>query len=499
VRRLLLALRDVISEPEREERRSFRLSKSFDSSAPHTARVLEVHKAFGIGIGRREHVIYRDLLVDVDPGDVVYITGESGGGKSLLLRDIEAGLRRHSEFRPVLNFSSIEVDPKERVIEGVGRDVAEAIEILSAVGLGEAYLFLRRYSELSDGQKFRYRMAKALAENPKTLVIDEFCSNLDRTTAKVLAFLTQRWCRRRGITLVVATAHEDLVEDLGPDVLVVKRFGSSAEVRYDLPRPERCSLMKLLKIEKGTIEDYNALKELHYRSRHPGAVRAVYKAVIGEELAGVIVYTAPHPVLRPRNAALPFLRDMMREDMSGYLRWINEHFVRISRVIVHPKFRGIGVAVELVRQTLPLEGRPYVETLAVMARYNPFFERAGMLRVSAEVDRERMWKLESAYTVLEGLGAREHVLLDPELFRRWYRNLSRGEKRRVREALKTVGEYWRREGGRRVLPLERAASRLVMLLNPPEYLIWKNPDPEYSDYPEPLGAVTSLPSRLSSS
>jgi GNAT superfamily N-acetyltransferase len=178
---------------------------------------------------------------------------------------------------------------------------------------------------------------------------------------------------------------------------------------------------------------------------------------------------------------------------------INEHFVRISRVIVHPKFRGIGVAVELVRQTLPLEGRPYVETLAVMARYNPFFERAGMLRVSAEVDPERMGTLESAYTVLEGLGAREHVLLDPELFRRWYRNLSRGEKRKVREALRTVGEYWRREGGRRRPPLERAASRLVMLLNPPEYLIWKNPDPEYSDYPEPLGAVTSLPSRLSSS
>jgi hypothetical protein len=32
-------------------------------------------------------------------------------------------------------------------------------------------------------------------------------------------------------------------------------------------------------------------------------------------------------------------------------------------------------------------------------------------------------------------------------------------------------EYWRREGGRRRLPLERAASRLAMLLNPPEYLI----------------------------
>ncbi len=492
---MLLVLRDVLSEPEREERRSFRLSRSFDSSVPRSPRALEVHKAFGIGIGKREHVIYRDLLVDVEPGDVVYITGESGGGKSLLLRDLEAELRKHEEFRPVLSFDSILVDPGERAIEGVGRSVTESIEILSGVGLGEAYLFLRRYSELSDGQKFRYRMAKALTKNPKTLIIDEFCSNLDRTTAKVLAFLTQRWCRRKGITLVVATAHDDLVEDLGPDVLVVKRFGSSAEVRYDLPRPEKCSLIKSLRIEKGTIDDYKALRELHYRSRHPGMVRAIYRAVVGEELAGVIVYASPHPVLRPRNAALPFLREMMRKGMQSYLRWINEHFVRISRVIVYPKFRGIGVAVELVRQTLPLEGRPYVETLAVMAKYNPFFERAGMVRVAAGADPERRRSLGAAYRKLEELGAREDVLLDPELFRLWYRSLSGREKGEVRDALRVVGEYWRRKGGERRIPLARAASRLVMLLNPPEYLIWKNPDPEYSGYPEPLSAVTSLPSR----
>ncbi len=497
---MLLVVRDVLSEPEREERRSFRLSRSLDSSIPHTSRVLEVHKAFGIGIGKREHVIYRDLLLDVEPGDVVYITGESGGGKSILLRDLEAELRKHEEFRPVLNYDSIRVDPGERVIEGVGRNVAESIEILSAVGLGEAYLFLRRYSELSDGQKFRYRMAKALTKGPKTIIVDEFCSNLDRTTAKVLAFLTQRWCRRRGITLVVATAHDDLVEDLGPDVLVVKRFGSSAEVRYDLPRPEKCSLMKLLRIEKGTIDDYKALSEFHYRSHHPGMVRAIYRAVVGEELAGVIVYASPHPVLRPRNAALPFLREMMvREGMRSYLRWINEHFVRISRVIVYPKFRGIGIAVELVRQTLPLEGRPYVEALAVMARYNPFFERAGMVRIAAEADPERRRALEAAYRRLEELGAREEVLLDPELFRRWYRGLSGKEKGEVRDSLRLVGEYWRRKGGQRRIPLARAASRLVMLLNPPEYLIWKNPDPEYSGYPEPFGGVTLLPSRRPSS
>jgi ABC-type ATPase with predicted acetyltransferase domain len=60
---------------------------------------------------------------------------------------------------------------------------------------------------------------------------------------------------------------------------------------------------------------------------------------------------------------------------------INEEIVRISRVVVHPKFRGIGLGEFLVKETLSRVNAKVVEVLAVMARYNPFFEKAGMLRV----------------------------------------------------------------------------------------------------------------------
>jgi ABC-type ATPase with predicted acetyltransferase domain len=52
-----------------------------------------------------------------------------------------------------------------------------------------------------------------------------------------------------------------------------------------------------------------------------------------------------------------------------------------SRVIIHPKFRGIGLGEFLVKQTLLLANAS-VEFLVVMARYNPFFERAGMVKVN---------------------------------------------------------------------------------------------------------------------
>jgi ABC-type ATPase with predicted acetyltransferase domain len=64
------------------------------------------------------------------------------------------------------------------------------------------------------------------------------------------------------------------------------------------------------------------------------------------------------------------------------LRWANENVRTISRVIVHPQFRGIGVAAEVVRCVL--EGCPtrWVEAVAAMGKVHPFFERAGMTRVA---------------------------------------------------------------------------------------------------------------------
>ena len=50
----------------------------------------------------------------------------------------------------------------------------------------------------------------------------------------------------------------------------------------------------------------------------------------------------------------------------------------ISRVIVHPIYRSQGLSVRLVRHILRTSPAPLVEALAVMGRFHPFFERAGM-------------------------------------------------------------------------------------------------------------------------
>ncbi len=60
---------------------------SFKTRVPLTERTIDVAEAFGLGIDEeREHVLYRDFELHLAEGAVVYITGDSGSGKSVLLR-----------------------------------------------------------------------------------------------------------------------------------------------------------------------------------------------------------------------------------------------------------------------------------------------------------------------------------------------------------------------------------------------------------------------------
>ncbi|MEM1515211.1 MAG: GNAT family N-acetyltransferase [Candidatus Bathyarchaeia archaeon] len=87
----------------------------------------------------------------------------------------------------------------------------------------------------------------------------------------------------------------------------------------------------------------------------------------GEELCGVIVYSYPPLICFGRRYILPNMT----------LKELNANLSTISRVVVHPKYRSIGLGQKLVKETLPLIGTRFVEIIAVMVKYNPFAEKTG--------------------------------------------------------------------------------------------------------------------------
>jgi GNAT superfamily N-acetyltransferase len=60
---------------------------------------------------------------------------------------------------------------------------------------------------------------------------------------------------------------------------------------------------------------------------------------------------------------------------------LNEQLWVLRRVVLHPAYRGAGVAAAFVRRACELCPVDWVETLAAMGHANPVFERAGFTRV----------------------------------------------------------------------------------------------------------------------
>ena len=170
--------------------------------------------------------------------DALPISGQSGGGKSVLLRELARQML--GQGKSVINLDDIVFD-NTALIDQIGTDTNDAVRLLGLAGINDAYLWVRKPSELSDGQRYRFRLAKAMEANADVWVADEFLAVLDRTAAKVIAFSLQKAARRMGATVLVATTHSDMVEDLFPDLVVTKRFREKVRVEVFEAARERAA------------------------------------------------------------------------------------------------------------------------------------------------------------------------------------------------------------------------------------------------------------------
>jgi hypothetical protein len=203
------------------------IDKRFKSNIDRSDRVLEIAEAFGLGLDDKEFVVFDQQKLEIKQGDIVYVTGQSGSGKSTVLRELvdqmsAAGLK-------VADIDQVELLDKP-LIDQIGKTTSEALGYLSIAGLNDAYLFIRRPKELSDGQRYRFRLAKIIESGAAVWSADEFLAVLDRTTAKVIAFNLQKMARKMGATLIVATTHTDMVNDLAPNLFIDKRYREKIEI-----------------------------------------------------------------------------------------------------------------------------------------------------------------------------------------------------------------------------------------------------------------------------
>ncbi|NOG55443.1 MAG: ATP-binding cassette domain-containing protein [Planctomycetes bacterium] len=334
------------------------------------------------------------------------------------------------------------LSPSIPLIEQIGDSLPDAVRTLAVVGLADAFVMLRTPSQLSDGQRYRaslaaliqhinlYRQQQRTRDKPIIAIADEFASTLDRLTASTVARNIRRWVSKQpDVCFVCATTHDDLLEPLDPDLLVHLPLGESIDIHQRSPSPLVKPVVSITRSESdtagspaapsphsttpppsyrseldawkhntlhfaaGTYDDYKKLAHHHYRPTRPAPVTSVFTVhekrptVVGRYLqrpaenilVGVLVRSLPHLACSLRTIATDGrYRGISNAKQRAAL--LNKELRTISRVVVDPRYRGLGIAVALVQHALANPETIYTEALAAMGTVNPFFERAGMTR-----------------------------------------------------------------------------------------------------------------------
>ncbi|MEA3226061.1 MAG: hypothetical protein U9Q07_08930 [Planctomycetota bacterium] len=238
---------------------------------------------------------------------------------------------------------------------------------------------------------------------------------------------------------------------------------------------KKCSVSRELQIVSGCLDDYKQLAHYHYRDNRPGPVAAIYALKSDPKSAGqlsmptvgVVVYSMPLPELELRNIATGNFFSGL--DKSTQLSLINRHIRCITRLIIDPRYRGLGLANRLIRETMPRLDVPIIEAMAVMGLVNPFLERAGMKAYRAETPVRSVRLIEAFSTV----GIEDKQLIDLQKVQRELDRLGASKARFIELEIRRFLQSYSRC---RDMPpgLKRTKYVLSKLTSRPVYYIWFN-------------------------
>lgn len=197
-----------------------------------------------------ETVAVKELSLEVEPGEFLFLLGPSGAGKTTVLRMIggyeqPSGGTIHIGSQDVTRlpvhrrdigmvFQSYALFPHMTVAQNVAfglkmrkvaksevaSRVAEALELVELDGLE------RRYPrQLSGGQQQRVALARAIVYRPALLLLDEPLANLDRRLRDTMRVELKRLQRRIGITAIMVTHDQEESLTMADRVAVMYQGG----------------------------------------------------------------------------------------------------------------------------------------------------------------------------------------------------------------------------------------------------------------------------------
>jgi ABC-type thiamine transport system ATPase subunit len=244
-----------------------------------------------------------ELPIDDKEWKIGVIVGASGSGKTSIGSKIgKFYTPKWAKDKPLID----EIMP-----DG---DFNQVTGALAAVGLGSVPAWLRPYSVLSNGEKFRATLARLVCEAPSMAVLDEFSSVVDRQIAKVGAAAFAKSWRRTNGQVVLLSCHYDILDWLQPDWVFDTTTGTF----------DRGSLRQRPALDMQIYKTnwrYWRLFEPHHYLKLPNMIAAdCYVATINDELVAHVAFSTRPGLVESR----------------------------ACRLVVMPEWQGIGVGMRFL-------------------------------------------------------------------------------------------------------------------------------------------------------
>ena len=294
-------------------------------------------KTKDLSVGYQGKVLIRDINLDIKKGEIVTLIGPNGAGKSTILKSIIRQLKLiggevyldsdeirklsyKSMARKVAVMLTERMKPEMMTCHDVvatgrypytgrlgvlsGEDENKVDEALMAVHAQE--LGIRNFLEISDGQRQRILLARAICQEPQVIVLDEPTAFLDIRHKLELLYLLKNMVREKKVAVLMSLHELDLAQKISDHIICVK--GDNSIGRFGTPEEIFSGdyIKELFQIEKGTyLTDYGSV-ELEAVKGEPKVF------VIGGNGTGIPVYR------QLQKEGIPFAAGILWENDREY-------------------------------------------------------------------------------------------------------------------------------------------------------------------------------------
>ena len=268
-----------------------------------------------LSVGYQKHPLIEDIEIGLEKGEILTLIGPNGAGESTILKSIARQLELldgvvYLDKQDVMQLSGQELAQKMAVVltdkirtemmtceevvatgrypytgrfgiltEEDRQIVTEAMELVNVTSIRE-----QDFNRISDGQRQRVMLARAICQEPEIIILDEPTSYLDVKYKLEFLSVLQEMRRKKRLTVIMSLHELELAERISDKILCINgeyvdRFGKPEEIFVP------GYITELFGIGTGSFDEENGSMELEKREGEAevfviagkGAGRTVYR------------------------------------------------------------------------------------------------------------------------------------------------------------------------------------------------------------------------------